>query len=56
MSWGFQSNRFIKLQNKALRIIKLSIYNSHTKPLYKQLCMLKVDILKLQQLQFYYKY
>ena len=57
MAWGFESNRIIKLQKKALRIITLSNYISHTEPLYKQLSLLKVDdILKLQQLKFYYKY
>ena len=57
MAWGFESNRIIKLQKKALRIITLSNYISHTDPLYKQLSLLKVDdILKLQQLKFYYNY
>ena len=57
MAWGFHTNRIIKLQKKALRIITLSNYNSHTEPLHKKLSMLKVDdILKLQQLKFYYKY
>ena len=57
MAWGIQTNRIIKLQKKALRIITLSNYNSHTEPLYKKLSMLKVDdILKLQQLKSYYKY
>ena len=35
MVWGFQTNRIIKLQKKALRIITLSNYNSHTEPLHK---------------------
>ena len=40
-----------------MRIITLSNYNSHTEPLHKKLSMLKADdILKLQQLKFYYKY
>ena len=57
MAWGIESNRIIKLQTKTLRIITLSNYISHTEPLYKQLSLLKVDdILKLQQLKFYYKY
>ena len=57
MVWGFQTYRIIKLQKKALRIITLSNNNSHTEPLHKKLSMLKVDdILKLQQLKFYYKY
>ena len=57
MAWGFHSNRILKLQKKALRIITLSKYNSHSEPLYKKLDFLKVDdIFKLQQLKFYYKY
>ena len=53
MAWN---NRIIKLK-KNLRIVTLSNYISHTEPLYKQLSLLKVDdILKLQQLKFYYKY
>ena len=49
MVWGFQTNRIIKLQKKALRIITLRNYSSHTEPLHKKLGMLKVDdILKLQ--------
>ena len=57
MAWGFQSNRIIELKKIALRIITLSNYTSHTKPLYKKLSMLKADDnLKLQQLTFYYKY
>ena len=52
MAWGFESNRKIKLQ-----ITTLSNYISHTETLYKQLSLLKVDdILKLQQLKFYYEY
>ena len=57
MAWGFHSNRILKLQKKALRIITLSKYNSHSEPLYKKLGFLKVDdIFRLQQLKFYYKY
>ena len=59
MAWGFHSNRILKLQKKALRIIiiTLSKYNSHSEPLYKKLGFLKVDdIFKLQQLKFDYTY
>ena len=46
-----------KTTEKTLRIITLCNYISHTEPLYKNLCLLKVDdILKLQQWKFYYKY
>ena len=36
MAWGFQTNRIIKLQKKALRVITLSKYNSHAEPLHKK--------------------
>ena len=46
-----------KLQKKAMRIIHLKKYNSHTEPLFKKLHMLKVeDIFKLHQLKFFYKF
>ena len=49
MAWGFHSNRILKLQKKALRIITLSKYDSHSEPLYTKLGFLKVDdIFKLQ--------
>lgn len=55
--WGYQCERIIKLQKKAIRILSLSKYNAHTEPLFKELKLLKVkDILKLQELKFYYKY
>ena len=43
MARGFESSRIIKLQKKALRIITLSNYMSHTEPPYKKLTLLKVD-------------
>ena len=44
-------------KKKAIRILSLSPYNAHTEPLFKELKLLKVmDILKLQQLKFYYKF
>ena len=56
-TWGYQGNRLVKIQKKAVRIITLSKYNSHTEPLSKKLNTLKVeDLLKLQELKFYYKY
>ena len=57
LSWGYQCERVTKLQKKAVRIIYLSKYNAHTEPIFKELKLLKVgDILKLQELKFYYKY
>ena len=32
-TWGYQRNRLVKIQKKAVRIITLSKYNSHTEPL-----------------------
>ena len=57
MAWGYKGNRLIKIQKRAVRIITLSGYNSHTEPLFKQLNLLKIeDQLKLQKLKFYFKY
>ncbi len=57
LAWGYKCERIIKLQKKAVRIISLSKYNAHTEPLFKQLKLLKVkDILKVQELKFYFKY
>ena len=57
MAWGFNCNRLYTLQKKAIRIISQSKYNAHTSPLFKKLKLLKLqDLLKLQQLKFYYKY
>ena len=57
LAWGHKCERIIKLQKKVLRIITLSKYNSHTEPIFKKLKLLKVsDILKLQELKFYYKF
>ena len=57
MIWGFKCNRNIKLQKKAIRIICLSKYNSHTESLFKKLKILNVtDMLQLQELKCYYKY
>lgn len=57
LSWGYQCERIVKLQKKAVRIISLSKYNAHTEPIFKDLGLLKVtDILKLQELKLYYKF
>ncbi len=40
-----------------IRSISVSKYNAHIEPIFKQLELLKLmDILKLQELKFYYKY
>ena len=54
--WGLKSNRLMKLQKRAIRIITKSKYNSHTNPLFKQPNLLKLDdILQLQEWKFYHK-
>ena len=56
LAWGQNNKRVFKLQKRAIRIITCSRYNAHSEPLFKELKLLKVeDILKLQQLKFYYK-
>ncbi len=55
--WGFKCEKLTKLQKKVIRILSLSKYNTHTEPLFKRLKLLKIcDILKLQELKFYFKY
>ncbi len=57
LAWGYQCDRVIKLQKKVIWILNLSKYNAHTEPIFKELKLLKVkDILKLQELKFYFKY
>ncbi len=55
--WGFKYGKVFKLQKKVVRILSLSKYNAHTEPIFKKIKLLKIrDILKLQELKFYYKY
>jgi hypothetical protein len=55
--WGYSNTRIKKLQKRAIRIISVSKYNAHTEQLFRKLNLLKIDdILKLQQLKFYFKY
>ena len=42
MAWGYKGTRLLKIQKKAVRIITLSGYSSHSEPLFKQLNMLKI--------------
>ena len=56
-AWGYQCDRIIKLQKKAIRIISIRTYNAHTEPLLKNLRILKIqDILILQTLKIYHKH
>ena len=53
---GYQCKRINILQKRAIRLITLSKYNSHTAPLFKKLKLLTIkDLLALQELKFYYK-
>ena len=55
--WGYEMWKLIKIQKRAIRILNNSKYNSHTEPLFKKNNLLKLpDILKLNELKFYYKY
>ena len=51
--WGFNQERILKLQKKAMRIICSRGYLSHSEPLFKKLNMLKLDgMFKLQLVTF----
>ena len=55
-AWGFNHNRVLKSQKKALRIITCSKYNAHTEPIMKSLSILRIDdLFKLSAAKFYYK-
>ena len=56
-AWGYQCNRIIKLQKKAIRIVMISSYNAHTESFFKNLKLLKIqDILTLQTLKINHKF
>ena len=56
VNWGYQCKRINILQKRAVRLITLSKYNSHTAPLFKKLTLLTIkDRQALQELRFYYK-
>ena len=51
--WGFNQERILKLQKKAMRIICSSVYLSHSKSLFRKLNVLKIDgMFGLQLLTF----
>lgn len=57
LCWGYDLDRIVKLQKRALRAISNSKYNAHTEPLFKNLKLLKLaDIFNLQQIKFYHKF
>ncbi len=56
LAWGYEHISLNKIQKRVIRIINLSKYNDHTVPIFKKLKLLKLeDILKLNELKFYYK-
>ena len=54
--WGYNLNRICILQKKAIRVITLSNYISHTEPIFKRLGILKIeDIFLLNELKFCFR-
>ena len=57
LAWGFEYQRFVKLQKRFIRIISLSTYNAHTEPLFKNLEILTIkNLFDLNCLKFVYNY
>ena len=57
LAWGFEHQRFVKIQKRFIRIISLSTYNAHTEPWFKQLRILKINnLFDLNCLKFLYNY
>ena len=57
LAWGKNCDRLLKLQKKAIRIITNSKYNSHTEPIFKKECLLKLrDLYELNILKMYFKF
>ena len=56
LAWGHDSNRILKLQKKAVRIIVKGSFYTHFDPIFKKNNILKVNDIHLhQQLKFYFK-
>ena len=57
LAWGFESERLLRLQKKAIRTIHRAKYNAHTKPLMKESSLLDLkDIFDIQCAKFYFKF
>ena len=55
--WGHHSQKILKLQKKAVRLVSAKPYNSHTDPLFKDLNLLKIgDIYRQSLLKVYYDF
>ena len=56
LAWGHDSNRILKLQKKAIRIIAQVSFYTHSYPIFEKFNILKVNDIHLhQQLKFYFK-
>ena len=56
LAWGYDCNRLAKIQKRIIRNICCEKFNAHTEPLFKRLCLLKLeDLFDLNTLKFYYK-
>ena len=57
LCWGFESERLVKLQKRAVRTIHRAKYNAHSEPLLKKSGLLALkDIFDFQCCKFYYKF
>ena len=55
-AWGYAHAKVFKIQKKAVRVINLSKYYSHTDPIFINLKLLKIaDLFKYQTLVLHYK-
>ena len=55
--WGHHHKTMTQLQKRAIRVITLCKYLAHTEPLFKNLNILKVEVIfRLQQLKLYYRF
>ena len=56
LTWGYEHKRITKLPRKAIRIIHIAKYSSHTDHLFKKIRSPKFkDLFELNILKFYYK-
>ena len=54
--WGPHLGRLVTLQKKAIRVVSLSDYLSHTDPIFKELKLLTLeDMFTLQKFKFLHK-
>ena len=57
LAWGFECQRFIKIQKRFMRIISVSTFNAHTDPMFKRFELLPIKCLfDLNCLKFVYNF